>query len=98
MQKTALDFSQCATRRALHEKLAEQLGFPEHYGRNLDALWDCLTEPTGEERILTLSAVPDFSRGEPGLREYFSELLQVLEEAAKENPCIRFCRQDSCAI
>jgi len=29
---------------SLHEQLAEALHFPETYGRNLDALYDCLTE------------------------------------------------------
>lgn len=28
----------------LHKELAEKLGFPEHYGKNLDALYDCLKE------------------------------------------------------
>lgn len=26
-----------------HQLLQEKLGFPEYYGHNLDALWDCLT-------------------------------------------------------
>ena len=28
----------------LHEKLAEDLQLPPYYGKNLDALFDCLTE------------------------------------------------------
>ena len=29
---------------AIHEQLAQELHFPEYYGKNLDALYDCLTE------------------------------------------------------
>lgn len=27
----------------LYDELARQLGFPRHFGRNLDALWDVMT-------------------------------------------------------
>ena len=29
---------------AIHELLERELSFPEYYGKNLDALYDCLTE------------------------------------------------------
>lgn len=32
------------TREEALAALGETLGFPEHYGRNLDALWDCLRD------------------------------------------------------
>ncbi|WP_300382471.1 barstar family protein [Clostridium sp.] len=28
---------------ALHKSLKTKLAFPDYYGENLDALWDCLT-------------------------------------------------------
>ena len=31
-------------RQAAHAYLAESFGFPVYYGKNLDALYDCLTE------------------------------------------------------
>jgi ribonuclease inhibitor len=39
-----LDGAFMTTRDALHDHLAQQLQLPEHYGRNLDALYDLLTE------------------------------------------------------
>ena len=29
---------------AIHEQLAQALQFPDFYGRNLDALYDCMTD------------------------------------------------------
>ena len=54
MRKITLDFGGPAsaaafTRREIHEYIAEKMDFPEYYGHNLDALYDCLTdiaEPT----------------------------------------------------
>jgi ribonuclease inhibitor len=34
--------TEMTTREALHAHLQERLGFPDYYGQNLDALWDCL--------------------------------------------------------
>lgn len=39
-----VDLSDVRTIEAFHEALATTLDFPEYYGRNLDALWDCLTD------------------------------------------------------
>lgn len=38
-----LDFAEIRDEAALHDAVARGLGLPAHYGRNLDALWDCLT-------------------------------------------------------
>ena len=54
MRKVTLDFggpvsAAGLTRREIHEYIAEKMAFPEYYGHNLDALYDCLTdisEPT----------------------------------------------------
>jgi RNAse (barnase) inhibitor barstar len=43
MKKIILDFSG-VTEKNVHDYLKEKLSFPEHYGKNLDALYDCLTE------------------------------------------------------
>jgi len=41
--KVILDFAVINDEAALHDTLARALKLPAHYGRNLDALWDCLT-------------------------------------------------------
>ncbi len=37
-----LDFTGCETLGEIHRILKENFGFPEYYGENWDALWDCL--------------------------------------------------------
>lgn len=64
--------------RQLHEKLQEALSFPDWYGCNLDALYDCLTA-IGEETELVLEnfgALPFPVRG----------FAAVMEDARKQNP------------
>lgn len=39
-----LDGMNMRTREAAHDEIAQKMGLPEYYGRNLDALWDVLTE------------------------------------------------------
>ena len=38
-----LDGKTIKTEAALHNFLKSELGFPDYYGMNLDALWDCIT-------------------------------------------------------
>ena len=44
MQKIFLDFRAAKTIGQLHDILASALGFPDYYGKNLDALYDMLTD------------------------------------------------------
>lgn len=62
MRKIVLDFHGLRTRKEIHEYLAEKMEFPEYYGRNLDALYDCLTdisEPTAIACRLPLSVLKE---------------------------------------
>ena len=41
MQEIILDFTNCKHLLDLHKELKEKFGFPDYYGENLSALWDC---------------------------------------------------------
>ena len=51
MKTIELDFKELYTPRQIHEYIADKLGFPEYYGKNLDALYDCLTDISEETEI-----------------------------------------------
>ena len=45
--KYNVDFSEAKHFIEIHEVLKRDLDFPDYYGGNLDALWDCLTDMLG---------------------------------------------------
>ncbi len=44
MKKYKINLQNTKTLHQLHQKLQEELNLPEYYGKNLDALWDCITD------------------------------------------------------
>ena len=86
MRIIVLDGAEMLTREAAHNYLARRLALPDHYGRNLDALYDCLTE-IGEETLAVLyrREVMAAALGDCG-----EALLQTLRDAAGENPRLLF--------
>ena len=61
-----------------HDLLAASLAFPAYYGRNLDALHDCLTEISADTAII----LADAAKADP-------RLIAVLRDASEENPHLR---------
>ncbi len=82
MRVCVLDGAEIKNRRQLHDALASSLEFPQWYGGNLDALYDCLTDvrEEAEIRIVHRDALRE------NLEGYASVLERVLQEAAEENP------------
>ncbi len=73
-----LDAAQMNEKVQAHRYLAEMLSLPDYYGRNLDALYDCLTDLDETEiRFVNLEEAGD---------TYFSSVLSVFREAEIENP------------
>ena len=69
-------------RVSAHSHLAERLELPTYYGRNLDALYDVLTE-IGEETEIILT---DPAAVVEQMGKYGEALLATMQEAAEENP------------
>ena len=81
MKTIKLEFKNIETMRALHIYLQYKLDFPAYYGRNLDALYDCLTD-IGEDTRITLT--PGDACGECAAS--MQRLLRVFADAQEENP------------
>ena len=82
METIILDGERMLNRQATHDHLAEQLGLPEYYGRNLDALYDLLTERSGPVRLVVQHRAALLS----WLGEYGTALCRALEDAGRANP------------
>lgn len=74
MKTVYLDALKMEEKERAHRYLQEQLALPDYYGRNLDALHDCLDEIKGMQIVLEHSE-------EAG--DYFPAVLAVMEDVAK---------------
>ena len=70
-----LDGKQMVSREETHLYLKETFGFPAYYGKNLDALYDCLTEMT--ELEVEFVNIEDMLTA---LGRYGEKLLEVFRE------------------
>ncbi len=60
-----------------HDYLAEALNFPDYYGKNLDALYDCLTEIDCEIELINSEFVD-------------KDIIDTFTDAARENDFLKF--------
>ena len=54
MKKYVIDASGILSESDMHDAIANALQFPDYYGRNLDALYDCLTDIREDSEIRIL--------------------------------------------
>ena len=81
MKEITINCCAFLSRSDLHRVLADALAFPDHYGNNLDALHDCLTE-IAEETIISLANWKD---AEEKLGTYAHSARRTILDAANEN-------------
>ena len=86
MNEIILDFADIKTLWELHEYFQEVFHLPEYYGRNMDALWDCLHCSFELPTIITLkniSEIPQEMQPEiPIMLELFRDLESEDEEVS----------------
>ncbi|MCM1542318.1 MAG: MBL fold metallo-hydrolase [Blautia sp.] len=87
-----LDGNNIIDKDTLHNALAASLRLPDWYGRNLDALYDCLSDIREETEIRFINEEALGSH----LGHYGEALKKVIHDACRENPRIHFTG-DSCA-
>ena len=86
MKEIFIDGENIHTKEQLHSAFAEQLGFPEWYGGNLDALHDCLTDIREDVTIRFV----DFDDLEEHLPFYGRLTLRVVRSACRDNAHLTF--------
>jgi len=79
MEERIIDCSKIQTKEDLHRIFRETLSFPDWYGSNLDALYDCLTELSGKVRLL------NWETAESNLGAYGQKAKKVIAAAALHN-------------
>lgn len=89
MKSVIINCEKLYQRKQAHEYLAQMLDFPDYYGKNLDALYDCLTE-LGDCTIVL--------EGEAAIHQsdsYGAKVLEVFRHAAQANPCLKLEYKES---
>ncbi len=69
------DFIRLGSADAIYDHLSRELSFPAYFGRNLDALHDCLTDIGAPTRLILTGA------GSPCGQRF----LPVFKDAARQN-------------
>ena len=78
-----LDGTLLRDRETAHDHLQQALGFPEWYGKNLDALYDMLTA-YGAPTMIFVTAADDIDPA----------IAQVFADAETENPMLTVAYED----
>jgi len=55
--KYTVDFRNVKHFSEVHTVIREGLDFPDYYGCNWDAFWDCITEPFGESVLIEILGI-----------------------------------------
>ena len=82
MNHITLDFAGIKTLWELHEYFKTVFHLPDHYGRNMDALWDCLYYSFEFPTTITLknvSAIP------AEMQETVEAMLELFDDLQRED-------------
>lgn len=87
MKKIILDIREYTKPDQIHEYIAQKMDFPQYYGKNLDALYDMLTDIREETCIALLLGE------ESGKDAFIRGLIRVFNEAEyeKNNLAVLIC-------
>ena len=84
MMRYTIDISRVRTKTGLHRVLSHALPLPAYYGKNLDALYDVLTEP---HELWELNIV-GVEKAKSHLGEYADSFFQTLSDAATDGAAL----------
>ena len=81
--ETTLVLANARSKQALHTLLARGLGFPDYYGMNWDAFWDCVRDDDQSRlpRHLVLEGMVQLQQALPREADTLRRLLRELQQA-----------------
>ena len=65
-----------------HEILKDLFKFPDYYGKNLNAFWDCITDWYIDDKAQIIWK--DFNESKRNIGDEADMLLQIFQEASEE--------------
>ena len=81
MRKITIEQNNDFCRERIHTYLKKAFDFPAYYGENLDALYDCLTDPTGPIQVV----LPPEKVWCDAMGGYGEAMYGIFLQAAREN-------------
>jgi len=85
MIEIKLNGAKMVDKASTHNYLKEKLGFPDFYGDNLDALWDCLSTDFSSKKIIIFNSKSIILN----LGYYGEVLIKLFQKVAIENEAIQ---------
>ena len=83
MKSVILDAKKMLKKEKIHEYFVKKFDLPEYYGKNLDALFDCLCEINEP----TLIKLKNENALDDGTKE---SLIQLFRDVCSENALVKF--------
>ena len=81
MKSVTLNCKHMTSREELHDYLIKKLHLPDYYGKNLDALFDCLTD-VGEPTVINIK---NRELIDESMKQYTDILFTVFANACEDN-------------
>ena len=77
----------CKDWGALHRRIRKTFGFPDYYGENWDAMWDCLTD-VFLQSVQRHIVVKGFDSMPRELREYAAPMWEIFGDLQEKYPWV----------
>lgn len=87
MHNITLDFTGCKYIYDVHTILKETFHFPNWYGMNLDALWDCLDNYCNWDLCVYIKGLNTFPQE---FEEYMQKIIRIFARVHSTTPNIIF--------
>ena len=82
-----LNLTGCKDWGALHQRIRKTFGFPDYYGENWDAMWDCLTD-VFLQPVQRHIVVEGFASLPQTLQEYAAPMQEIFSDRQKKYPWV----------